>query len=613
MKKNILSQFIPLLTAIISLIIITLIWEKIKLPFDNPKEIVGFYSLNNHHYINDTLRFILFIFFPLFSYLTTYFFLDKDSLKKIKVFFLKKIKTHSSRNNDEIFFYLLIFFLLTFFHLFLIEFPDQELDVFHEGQLLSGAMNFDITKNLWKNSYSNTGIFYDVINTKLAWMLTGVKSIGSMRFYNIMLNSITSLFLILLVFEISKNLHFKIDYKILFFIILSFISLVFSNKELISYRSLPIIFFLILSLKLIVKKKNYKFSSLLLGLLSVFSLLWSLDKGIYLNAAIFPLLLLLYLKKKFSTIKFILIGISLGWIILFLLIPKSEFYEFLNNSITILQNHELLNGIIHPQPFSDSKNSSRATKILLLFIINGIILIEIIFSKKFEKINALILYFFLFFILSIFSYKTGLSRSDGGHIEKGGALNYFLFLTLVIYLMFFFIENYFKNFNIYSIFNKKIYALFLILSILFVNQDLNIKKLSNFLNFKSRLINFVNFKDNFFMNQKYINLVNKINTINKNENCFQVFTYEPTITYLLKQKSCTKFYNIWSTGSKSNQLRFVEELKKTNPKYILYNSPFDSWNFSPEERFVYVDKYIKENYKLDHNYLKWNILVIKTN
>ena len=42
MKKNILSQFIPLLAAIISLIIITLIWEKIKLPFDNPKEIVGF-------------------------------------------------------------------------------------------------------------------------------------------------------------------------------------------------------------------------------------------------------------------------------------------------------------------------------------------------------------------------------------------------------------------------------------------------------------------------------------------------------------------------------------------------------------------------------------------
>ena len=57
--------------------------------------------------------------------------------------------------------------------------------------------------------------------------------------------------------------------------------------------------------------------------------------------------------------------------------------------------------------------------------------------------------------------------------------------------------------------------------------------------------------------------------------------------------------------------QFIKELKKTSPKYILYNSPFDSWNFSPEERFVYVDKYIKENYKLDHNYLKWNILVIK--
>ena len=81
-----------------------------------------------------------------------------------------------------------------------------------------------------------------------------------------------------------------------------------------------------------------------------------------------------------------------------ILISEKEFYEFLNNSISIFKYHELLNGIIHPQPFFGEKNSSRATKSLIITILNGIILIELILSKKNKIPNNTKIFLLLFFI-----------------------------------------------------------------------------------------------------------------------------------------------------------------------------------------------------------------------
>ena len=47
-----------------------------------------------------------------------------------------------------------------------------------------------------------------------------------------------------------------------------------------------------------------------------------------------------------------------------------EFYDIVNNTISVLKNQNYIHGIIHPQPFSDMPNSSRATKSLLFIMIN---------------------------------------------------------------------------------------------------------------------------------------------------------------------------------------------------------------------------------------------------
>ena len=71
------------------------------------------------------------------------------------------------------------------------------------------------------------------------------------------------------------------------------------------------------------------------------------------------------LRKKLFEILIIILGIISLWLLFLLIVGLSEFNEFFSNSINILRYNELWNGIIHPQPFSDEKNSTRATKVLI--------------------------------------------------------------------------------------------------------------------------------------------------------------------------------------------------------------------------------------------------------
>ena len=105
--------------------------------------------------------------------------------------------------------------------------------------------------------------------------------------------------------------------------------------------------------------------------------------------------------------------------------------------------------------------------------------------------------------------------------------------------------------------------------------------------------------DEFFLSNEQNKLVNKLKEIHKNENCFQTFTYEHAMSYLVKKQSCSKFYIIYAIGTKNNQHKFIEQIKLSKTKYMLSNGPYKNFtNYSPEERFPYISKFLKENYVL---------------
>ena len=190
-------------------------------------------------------------------------------------------------------------------------------------------------------------------------------------------------------------------------------------------------------------------------------------------------------------------------------------------------------------------------------------------------------------------------------------LSFNLLLLAVFVCLFFF--RILKKYQI----NKKLnflnnnYLIVVIIPIIFIFFNFNTKNYSNIKNFSNRYHDFIKLDDNFFLTDDQIKLVDRLKELTNNENCFQVFTYESAIPYLIRKQSCSKFYHIFNLGSKKHQYDFIEEIKFTKPKYILFDGTYDSWGVIPKERFPYIYEYIKKNYTVGETFIFWKILYLK--
>jgi hypothetical protein len=130
--------------------------------------------------------------------------------------------------------------------------------------------------------------------------------------------------------------------------------------------------------------------------------------------------------------------------------------------------------------------------------------------------------------------------------------------------------------------------------------------IENIKTFNSRFDRFINTMDDCYLDNKLLDVVNYYKFIAKNDKCVQIFNYDAAIPYLVKKYSCTKYSFIWELGSKTNQLKFIEELKLSKPNYILLHGPQDFYGgISASERLPYVYKYILDNYSKHKQIYEW--------
>ena len=106
MKKFLFKEYLPLIVSLISVCALSLFWENISLTYNEDNEIFGHYSTSNHHQFNDTLRFILFILIPLFLYLVTFTFIDKENALTLKqIIDQNKIKIHIEKKDNNVLYF----------------------------------------------------------------------------------------------------------------------------------------------------------------------------------------------------------------------------------------------------------------------------------------------------------------------------------------------------------------------------------------------------------------------------------------------------------------------------------------------------------------------------
>ena len=153
-KKNLILYSIVL----ISLGISVFLWDKIFLPFKDPK-IVGVYTQQEYHSLNDPIRYLVFISLPLLTWLIGYIYFYNNKFDKFFYNFKNSEIFLSKKNNFTNFtFVLIIFFLILEF--LSLNFPINKLDLVHDGQQLSSAYRNYLDNSLWSNSYVIVGIFH---------------------------------------------------------------------------------------------------------------------------------------------------------------------------------------------------------------------------------------------------------------------------------------------------------------------------------------------------------------------------------------------------------------------------------------------------------------------
>ena len=573
----------------------TFCWKMINLPLSN-NHIVGNYSLNDHSPLNDIFGYIIFITIPILFYVIWKFFIEKKNFNN----FISNIKFKDEYINNDLKIYILcaIFIFFIILEFLSVQFPINEIDLFHEGARLSSAFKSKIDNSLWSGSYISTGIIHEVLGPKYIWKIFNIESIGLFRFLDIFFVFFTKILLVILSLEISKNTNFSQLFKSIYFVILTMIMLSLinynTNVDLIKFREIPVLLTLFFFIKSLKNKDKLYSSYIFIGFLTVITFFWSIDRAVVLNLFTIFIIIFLIINNKYKSIGAILISFIFFWLFFYFFL-KGEFLFFILNTSSILKEMSEINGFIHPIPFSEGANASRSTKTILLILTSLLISISFFFKKKINFSYNFKLLLTSISLISFLSYIYALGRTDYTHLKQVFGFPIIFFSCYSLFYLFYFIDKkyIFKNYN-----NKKILLVLLPVIIIFhLNFNINYSKI---INFKNRFNEYINLADSNFLSKTDNFFINQASRLIKGEQCIQLYSNDAALLYLLKMPNCTKYYFSWIIGSKKNQIDLIQQLNNT--KFIIKGGVIDQkmkihkWGPSLDTKYPTITNYINKNF-----------------
>ena len=611
MKKNIL----PFILILLSVVVATLLWNHISIPYNPEKQILGdSYLKNLHNPLNDILRFIFFLSLPVLTLVFYYQLKEKNiftNFKKIIFFNYNNFNYSNEKKNINFFSYIILFFLLLeFFSLNFLGY-NFDVDFFHEGMWLTASQNLKINQGYWSSSYIVRGLFGDFYPYFL-WNTFGVESVGVTRFFQLVIIFLNKLLLLMIARNISLIVNLKKEIQIIYFLFLSMTFLSFQGygSPIFLTRSFLLLLFILIFLKFLDNYKSGLIYILIIGLFSSVSFFWYIDIGFYINIFIFILFLFFLIKFELKNILVLSISIILGWLFFYLVIPKEEFSEFLNNSYLIFSTLNYIHGLIFPTPFISL--DARSTRALLIFLITALLITKAISKNIEEKEFIFFISLFFLILISCLYFNYGLSRSDSSHIKVAQGFIYMPFFSI---LFFYILKNLNINVN-KSVLNKfkkfKVGILLLIVVLIFIEKKYEDKKIINLPTSFNSIKELINFEDKNYLSKDYQEFIQYYADVSKSDNCVTIFTNEIAIYYFLKKPSCSKYFNMWTATPEEIQSEMIKDFKSNRPKFILYESEKDVFKIS-QERLLLVNAFILENYVFYEKFKYWDIYKIKSN
>ena len=111
---------------------------------------------------------------------------------------------------------------------------------------------------------------------------------------------------------------------------------------------------------------------------------WGVDRGLVCNILILIISFYLLVSKRKNECLLLFLFIGIFWFLSYLYLGV-EFKHFLNNTYLVFKEMPYVHGLIHPKIFSDDPNATRATKTILLILVNLLISINLFFKKNYPE------------------------------------------------------------------------------------------------------------------------------------------------------------------------------------------------------------------------------------
>lgn len=595
----------------------TLAWDKIVLPFSNPWGVIGRMSLMGYNPANNIARFVVFVLLPSLSLVMVYLgagkwlrdFLFSTAVHKV----LPEVRSGART----------MLLLIAFSVVVALNSPvmmSHGIDPFHEGETLGTSVSYMAGQVPYKDFIFAHGVYQDPLRAVLSFKLFG-RSIASARTIESTHNVLAFILLGIFALKLFRGRPLAAFATVLSAGLFWFLNL--ASPKVLEYILPPLILpsesttfgFLIAGLSAYrlccrenPSRAGIAVSGFMFSLIPVASFAYSVDKGFFLLAAFIvltPLLALLPSGRNRFFLASLAAGFASGTVIFLALVNGGaiDFIKFV--LFTMPRYKELMDGIIYPI------NVWSAFLACALCAFNLFWLVKRFLGKLHKEGWRAPAVFvrghfpeFMVFVLSIFLFRSALGRSDLIHIATSILLTYILFAFIVL-----------RHFHIGFIEKlglKKAAAAFAAIAItaisLFGAYRIHAAGLIKH-NFP------LGVKDEEFIPRNYMATIDFLRRNLGEGETFFTLTSEAIWYYFLDQPAVTRFPTVWFGAPLFYQQEIINDLEKSNVKYIIYtNSHWSNFidGVSNQMRLYMVNDYISREYKLHRRIYDNEIWIKKT-
>ena len=208
-KKNFVKYFFLFTIFIIGILLGLFFWNKIKLPFQNPWDLIGPLTIIKFNPANNLIRFINFILSPVLILIAFYFLKTKKTndycfRKNERSIKIQKENSLTFSTFQKIFFCSIIIFFSIIVAMNIPTYHSSGLfDTFHEGESIGSSISYLAGKSPYKDYLFCHGLFQDPLRSVIAFKIFG-KSIGAVRTLESIIKIISFVLLFFFLVKLSK-------------------------------------------------------------------------------------------------------------------------------------------------------------------------------------------------------------------------------------------------------------------------------------------------------------------------------------------------------------------------------------------------------------------------